>query len=196
MSYPAWGLVNMDECMFNFRVINIWTSLFFFFFFFFFLRGINILRMKCCIVLFEKQGVNWLRTWSINTNWKLKMRINLKKIKNNIDKVFEYYHVINALLFAELGWLWIFTENFYDCSWEMVEWFPFYTFGFKSNLPNDYSLIWPIQLELHLCRRVKLLPTEYPGSDTKQFDCEAPVMLELWECRGPLHCQVRSGPEW
>ena len=40
-------------------------------------------------------------------------------------------------------------------------------------------------------------PNECLGYDIKQYDWEAPVMLELSECRVLLHChrsQVHSGP--
>ena len=45
----------------------------------------------------------------------------------------------------------------------------------------------------------KDFPNECLGYDTKQYDGEASVMLELWEIGGPLYChrsQVHSGPKW
>ena len=53
---------------------------------------------------------------------------------------------------------------------------------------------------LLLCRGVTPHPpNECPGYDTKQSNGEDPVMLELEECRVPLHChrsQVHSVAEW
>ena len=49
------------------------------------------------------------------------------------------------------------------------------------------------------CISAKVMPSnKHLGYDTKQYDDEAPVMLELWECRVSLHChpsQVHSDLE-
>ena len=42
-------------------------------------------------------------------------------------------------------------------------------------------------------------PSKSPDYDIKQSDGEAPIMMELWECRVPFYChhsQVHFGPEW
>ena len=44
-----------------------------------------------------------------------------------------------------------------------------------------YSVGWGCRIHrLNLCRRSRLYPNECPAYDTKQSDCEVPVMPELW----------------
>ena len=47
---------------------------------------------------------------------------------------------------------------------------------------------------LHLCKGVP--PNECPGYDTKQFDVEVPVMLELWGMWRTLSLPLVLGPLW
>ena len=49
---------------------------------------------------------------------------------------------------------------------------------------------------LHLCRRVRPLSNESPRCDTKQSDCEVPVMLEFGECGVPLLCHLSKVQFW
>ena len=49
---------------------------------------------------------------------------------------------------------------------------------------------------LHLCRRVRALPYEFPEYDTKQSDGEAPVMLELWGMWSTLSLPLLPGLLW
>ena len=41
-----------------------------------------------------------------------------------------------------------------------------------------------------------LLPNEYPGYDTKQYDGEVPVMLELWGMQSTPLLPLLPGPLW
>ena len=50
---------------------------------------------------------------------------------------------------------------------------------------------------LHLCTGVRPPPlNECPVYDTKQYDGEAPVLLELWEMRNTLSLQSLPGSLW
>ena len=49
---------------------------------------------------------------------------------------------------------------------------------------------------LHFCRRLKKKPNECPVYDTKQFDGEAPVMLELWGMQSVSLLPLPPGPLW
>ncbi len=54
----------------------------------------------------------------------------------------------------------------------------------KKNCLTFNSVYCPVDWgcrihQLHLCRGISSL-NEYPGYDTKQSDCEVPVMLGLW----------------
>ena len=53
--------------------------------------------------------------------------------------------------------------------------------------------LWP---RIHWDCNCKTPPNEYPGYDTKQFDGEAPVMLELWRIQSTLLLPLLPGPLW
>ena len=71
-------------------------------------------------------------------------------------------------------------------------------FYFKQfNLAQlNYCLVgWRCKiLRLLLCREVRPLPNEYPSYDTKQSDCEVPVMLGLWGIRSIPSLPLLPGP--
>ena len=51
----------------------------------------------------------------------------------------------------------------------------------QPTLKYPYPVSWGCRMQpQHLCRGVRPSPNECPGYDTKQFDGEVPVMLELW----------------
>ena len=56
---------------------------------------------------------------------------------------------------------------------------------FRTEQMKTYPVGWGCRIyQLYLCRGVSPLPpNECPGYDTKQFDAEVPVMLELWGMR-------------
>ena len=49
---------------------------------------------------------------------------------------------------------------------------------------------------LHLCRGVRALRNEFPDNDTRQFDGDYQVMLELWGMRSTPSLPLLPGPLW
>ena len=48
---------------------------------------------------------------------------------------------------------------------------------------------------MHLCKEVKI-PNKCPGYETKQSDCQTPVMLELWGIKSTFLLPSLPGPLW
>ncbi len=62
----------------------------------------------------------------------------------------------------------------------------------------DHGLVdWGCRIHwMHFCRGVRSLPNEYPGYDTKQFDDEVTVILELWGMRSTPSLPSLPSPLW
>ena len=70
---------------------------------------------------------------------------------------------------------------------------------FYLNLPKlfDYSVSWGWTIhQLHLCKGGEPPPNGCPRYDTKQFDGDVPVMLELWGMQSTPSLPLLSGPLW
>ena len=63
--------------------------------------------------------------------------------------------------------------------------FPLYPVGWGSRIHR-----------LHFCRGVRPLPNECTGYDTKQFDGEVPVLLELWGMQSTPSLPSLPDPLW
>ena len=65
-------------------------------------------------------------------------------------------------------------------------------------LDSDCPGGWGCKIHrLHRCRGVRPHPNESPWYDTKWFDSEAPVILELWGMRSiPSSLPLLPGPLW
>ena len=62
---------------------------------------------------------------------------------------------------------------------------------------RDCPVGWGCRIHrFQLCRRVRPLPNECPGCDTKQSDDEIPVMLELWGMRSTPSLSSLSDLLW
>ena len=73
---------------------------------------------------------------------------------------------------------------------------PGYRF-FSKYILLDGPVDWGYRIHtLHLCRKVRLPINNCSGHNSKQSDCEAPVMLELWGMQSTPSLQLLPGPLW